>query len=243
MAVFQQNSLWNQCQARLGQCLDITGVPLTTTMDSTGFGNIGKKWEGMKRRLASVFCSHLQGHIILATSLHLRLSWHQASLSRHHSLSLDPSDNFLPHPFKPRVATKCSVLRVSPHPAHCSIIVPLLNCSNNPHQCAMVSSGTRLLHVDWSSSPMCPRLPSLSPLLAEQLQWSCQVRPYLPLSFNSRGCHTSESTPEALQWSAGSVETCPLLPILFPLTSFHPPLTLTSWTLQPINSLLLPQAL
>lgn len=37
----------------------------------------------------------------------------------------------------------------------------------------------------------------------------------------------SESTPEALQWSAGSVETCPLLPILFPLTSSHPPLTLS----------------
>ena len=134
----------------LGQIATMLGhnrdSPWTTATDSTGFGqwgNIGKKWEGMKRRLASVFCRRLQSHITLATSLHLRLSGHQASLSRHHSLSLDPSDNFLPHPFKPRVATKNALsLAVSPHPAHCSRIVPWLNCSNNPLGCAVVSPGT-----------------------------------------------------------------------------------------------------
>lgn len=37
-----------------------------------------------------------------------------------------------------------------------------------------------------------------------------------PCHSTSGAATPSESTPEALQWSAGSVETCPLLPILFP---------------------------
>lgn len=61
-----------------------------------------------------------------------------------------------------------------------------------------------------------------------------------PCHSTSGAATPSESTPEALQWSAGSVETCPLLPILFPPHfPFHPsllcPRLLTSWTLQPIR--------